>query len=381
MRFQADVTTGDQDETIKSILNRLDDVENENIVLKQLCEHLTKENADLIERMTQENADLTDRLTQENADLNERLTQQNADLIDHLTQENADLNDRLTQKTDALERENNRLNDEVQSLKDAQAPAARSVERGTTSPGPEPDTRSQFTVFACTNDNVTLSCPAGRTILIVSANYGQYHYFSADCCAPHPAYDCTELVEENQPSDWVRIKTLCDGQASCEFEILGSVINECYLGYLSDYMQLFYDCLPDDETGPVAFTAWANTGYETHYNGGEIIVFNEVLSNAGGHYNNATSTFICPWHGLYVVSVNVQGYDSDHIEIVPKRNSVTIGLVIIDDISGARNRGSTTIVTECDRSDILWVMAGANGPIYAHPHPMTLFTVHMIHRY
>ena len=372
-RFQADVTTGDRDETIKSILNRLDDVENENIVLKQLCRRLMQESTNLNERLTQENADLNQRLTQENDDLNQRLTQ-----------ENADLNDRLTQKIDALERENNRLNDEVQYLKDHQAKLASSVGQKATSLDPEPDTRSQYMAFACTNDMVTLSCPSGRTILAVSANYGQYSSEvteCTDCCAPNPEYDCTELVEENRPSDWLAIQALCNNQTSCEFENAGTVIDECEEGYASDYMQLFYDCLPDDETGPVAFTAWANTGTETPYSVGDIIVFNKVLSNAGGHYSRATSSFICPWHALYLVSVNVQGYTSRYMSIYLVRNDVHIGLIIIDDISGVMNRGSTTVVTECDRGDILWVRTGYGGALRTGSIPITLFTAHMIHRY
>ena len=145
--------------------------------------------------------------------------------------------------------------------------------------------------------------------------------------------------------------------------------------------ELFYDCLPDDETGPVAFAAYADTRTETSYSAGDIIVFNEVLTNAGGHYSTATSSFICPWHGLYLVSVNIQGYDSDQMYIYLMRNDVYIGYFWLDDISGVYNRGSTTVVTECDRGDILWVRTGDNGAIHTSWIPTTLFTVHMIHRY
>ena len=110
-------------------------------------------------------------------------------------------------------------------------------------------------------------------------------------------------------------------------------------------------------------------------------MFNEVLTNAGGHYSIATSSFICPWHGLYLVSVNVQGYYSDYIPIDLMRNDVVIAYILIDGISDVSNRGSTTIVTECDRGDILWVRASYDGEIYTWTYPTTLFTAHMIHRY
>ena len=93
-------------------------------------------------------------------------------------------------------------------------------------------------------------------------------------------------------------------------------MDECDERYhQSDYMQLFYDCLPDDETGPVAFTAYADTGSKTQYGDGSIIVFNKVLTNAGGHYNAVTSSFICPWHGLYLMSVNIQGYNDYYMPV------------------------------------------------------------------
>ena len=368
--FQAADITSDMDETLKSSKTRLSNVENDYRIFQPQDDRLTQEKAALGTHLTYDIADLNE-IKQEISALKENNNRLN-ELVDH-----------LTKKIGAVEQENSRLNEELLNRQDARLTNVRpNAMRNLTSSNHEPyDSRSQFTAFACTNNTVTLLCHGGRTIRTETAYYGQHHYFCTDFCAPNPHLDCTELVEENRPSDWVRIKALCDGKASCEFENLGSVINDCYPGYLSDYMQLFYNCLPDDETGPVAFTAYANTGYETDYSGGAIIVFNEILTNAGGHYNNATSSFICPWHGLYVVSVNVQGYPSDHIQIAPKRNSVSIGLMIIDDISGFHNRGSTTFVTECDRGDILWVGTGSFGAIYTHPHPMTLFTVHLIHRY
>ena len=362
--FQADVTS-DLDETIKSILNRLSNVENENIALKQ-------QNAALNDRLTHE----SDRLSQENDDLNDRLTQEN----DDLRQSCESLTDKvefLTQKLNTLEQENHC---ETQSKKHVKTPgpAALSLERNMTSSDPEPDTRSQFTAFACTNDMVTLSCPGGRTILTVSANYGQYNSPNSectDCCAPNPQYDCTEVVAENRPTDWLGIQMLCDNQTFCEFENLGSTISECEQGYLSDYMQLFYDCLPDDETGPVAFTAYANNGSPS-YDSGDIILFNEVLTNASGHYSTATSSFICPWHGVYLMSVN-----SDYILIYLMHNKELIGRFVIDNITDAYNRGSTTIVTECERGDTLWVRSASPGRISTNSNPTTLFTGVMIHRY
>ena len=242
-----------------------------------------------------------------------------------------------------------------------------------------PDTRSQFTAFACTLNNVTVSCPSNRTILMTSGVYGRYSQTCDECCPPHPTDDCSESVEEARPSDWLAIQALCDGQELCQFENAGIFLAECACE-ASDYMQLFYDCLPDAETGAVAFTAWANTGSTTSYRAGDIIVFDEVLTNAGGHYNAATSSFVCPWDGFYLMSVHVMFRPSIEGNIYLRRGSTWLANIYIDAISGFYNRGSTTIVTECDRGEIVWVSTGNDVSIWAADR-RTLFTGHILHRY
>ena len=104
-----------------------------------------------------------------------------------------------------------------------------------------------------------LSCPAGRTINATSAVYGQYiypHGFACpnDCCPPNPVYDCTELVYDNTPSDWLAIKLLCDGQESCEFNYVGTGFRDsCDVGNFADYTQVFYNCLPREFTAQYTF--------------------------------------------------------------------------------------------------------------------------------
>ena len=63
-----------------------------------------------------------------------------------------------------------------------------------------------------------------------------------------------------------------------QFENPGTVLDDCS-DQTSEYMQLFYDCQPDDGTGSVAFTAWANACGEITYNNEDIIVFNEILTH------------------------------------------------------------------------------------------------------
>ena len=289
--------------------------------------------------------------------------------------------DSITTRLERVETENRDLRTEIKHLNKKIHVLEATVMAHEPDKDTEPDPRTVLTAFACLDATVTLTCPSGRTIMTSYANYGQHYHTCSGCCAPNPGYDCTELVEENRPTDWAGIQLLCDNQTSCEFQNLGSVINECESGYTSDYMQVFYDCLPHDETGPVAFMAWADTGSETNYRSGDVVVFNAVLNNIGGHYNTDTSSFICPWDGVYVFSVSVMGYvnDDSHIDLMHNNNFMT--RIWIDGISGAYNRGSMTTAIECERGDVIWNRAGSHCSIHTTGDVRTTFSGFLLHRY
>ena len=246
----------------------------------------------------------------------------------------------------------------------------------------KPDIYTQFTSFACTSDVVALSCPNSRTIFVTSAFYGQYyHQCDDECCPPNPRYDCSVNIEDDTPGDWLIIEALCDGQTSCEIENLGSVISECQAGYTSDYAQVFYDCLPVDEVGPVGFTAWANTGVETAYDNDEIMVFDQVISNFGGHYNPATSSFVCPFVGAYMVSVNVQAPTDSRLAVVNiVHNDYVYAQVFADNLSGLSTQASNTIIIECQRGDVLWVQSASSNTVLYAREGRSSFSAFLIHR-
>ena len=106
-----------------------------------------------------------------------------------------------------------------------------------------------YSAVGCYSGTVSLQCAAGKTINATSAVYGQSIYPHAftcpgGCCPPNPQYDCTELVYDNSPQDWLAIKYLCDGQQSCEFQYTGSDISSCQTGYTADYVKVEFNCLP-----------------------------------------------------------------------------------------------------------------------------------------
>ena len=58
------------------------------------------------------------------------------------------------------------------------------------------------------------------------------------------------------------------------------------------------------QLGYVGFSAWMSTTVDLEAN--ELIIFDEVVSNIGGHFNPVQSVFICPFSGMYVFYTNVE---------------------------------------------------------------------------
>ena len=68
--------------------------------------------------------------------------------------------------------------------------------------------------------------------------------------------------------------------------------------------------IPDNETDYVAFTSYASV--PRYYDDQDIILFDSIITNIGNHYSVATSNFVCPFNGVYSISVSfysgISGY-------------------------------------------------------------------------
>ena len=95
-----------------------------------------------------------------------------------------------------------------------------------------------------------------RNITITKAQWGKYNTACFDnCCPPNPAIDCTVDMQTVEPDLFEYIKDQCDGKQSCELDFIAYEVDECLDGYIADYEQVFYDCLPFDTTEPIGFSA------------------------------------------------------------------------------------------------------------------------------
>ena len=100
----------------------------------------------------------------------------------------------------------------------------------------------------------------------------------------------------------------------------------------------------------------------------------------GQHYDTSSSTFICPYHGVYFFSLDFDSYKGNWVRLRIMRNNkhlVTSG-------SNAEklpyNHGSAFVVTECDQGDIVRVVSYVSNTLYVFDKG-TLFSGYLLFRY
>ena len=142
-------------------------------------------------------------------------------------------------------------------------------------------------------------------------------------------------------------------------------------------MQVLFDCLPRDSSGPVGFSSKVSVSYDAaEY---EVIKFDNVLSNLGGHYNSDTFSFVCPDQGMYLFSVTICTHE-DSLWFRLYKNSDVLSYGIANDDSTDADCSSPTVITECEAGDIVWVMNQHAAYIYA-TYKAPVFSGALLHRY
>ena len=215
-----------------------------------------------------------------------------------------------------------------------------------------------YTTIGCVNDVMSLTCTGDRTIVVTKAQWGKYNLNCSECCPPNPAYDCFVDMESNEPALFELLKVQCDGLQSCNLEYVSYVINECEIEYMADYEQVFYDCNPFDTTEATAFSVKLNGTRNLRDN--EVVPFDDVISNFGGHYSTDTSAFTCPVQGVYMFSMTINQWDYNFIRGILYRNNNELIQSRADNESSF-DSATATVITECNAGDQVFVSAGFGG--------------------
>ena len=111
----------------------------------------------------------------------------------------------------------------------------------------------------------------------------------------------------------------------------------------------------------VAFSASARSNRNYTYS--DRIVFEDVLTNVGDHYNPTTGVFVCPVDGIYQFSLSVFRWYH------PRKASATLlvdGAQVLTSITNldkehGRDQGANIAIVQCHKGRLVYVRANTNG--------------------
>ena len=236
--------------------------------------------------------------------------------------------------------------------------------------------------LGCIGDILTLGCTGTGTISVTRADWGKLdRNCDIECCPPNPSLDCTVDIQTSDPEYFDFLKLQCDSYTSCSFNYTGRTIDECQANYSADYMQVFYDCISNENTGPVAFTAKVPNSYSDLST--TVVRFTQILTNFGGHFNSKTSSFVCPFDGVYLFFTHIcTRNDYLRTELRKGADDVLTYTISMNELGGAENIvcGSPTIVSECYSGETVYVTTDSSGLIFSD-FDLTLFTGALLYRF
>ena len=113
----------------------------------------------------------------------------------------------------------------------------------------------------------------------------------------------------------------------------------------------------------------------------EIAWFDETMTNIGGHFNPATSSFVCPYHGVYMFSFTFNADTGDAVHLGIKRNDTLFVTAQADITNDSKTTGSAVVVLECGPSQVVWVQCTHEGDLFGGGNRKTHFTGALLHAF
>ena len=119
-----------------------------------------------------------------------------------------------------------------------------------------------------------------------------------------------------------------------------------------------------DAGAAVAFTARALSGNH-EYADGDTVIFPQIITNIGGHYNSSTSKFTCPVDGTYMFAVNfLSAWEEEVMRAEIVKEGVALVGGFVDYIEGEFNTGSAMAITACSAQEQVLVRSSGLGKMY-----------------
>ena len=130
----------------------------------------------------------------------------------------------------------------------------------------------------------------------------------------------------------------------------------------------------------VGFTAWSDVGGS--YSSGDAIQFPQVLFNYGNAYNRHSGEFVCPFSGIYSVSVHLEERDAGGLIVDAYLDNESVYRVHVHDDSTDHGTTATTAMVGCTTGQKIYIRSqdsGSNAEIQ-NIEKRSIFSVHLIQK-
>ena len=138
------------------------------------------------------------------------------------------------------------------------------------------------------------------------------------------------------------------------------------------------ETVDDSIDEPVGFTAYASSQTECRI--GDVVVFDQEVSNIGNHYNSTSGYFTCPVNGSYMFAVHIYSVTEDTINIsimLDDDNQIDVFTSYTD-----YDQASGQAIVPCAAGQLVWIRCSSVGPLYSSTRDiMSHFVGSLLQRY
>ena len=114
------------------------------------------------------------------------------------------------------------------------------------------------------------------------------------------------------------------------------------------------------------------------------MVFSQVVTDLGGHFDTTTGTFECPYYGVYMFSAEVLAFPHERAYariFLDETYLVGTTAEAVESDPAHNSQASTFVITQCAVGQVVSVRSWVTSRPYGYGNRMTSFSGYMLHRF
>jgi len=141
------------------------------------------------------------------------------------------------------------------------------------------------------------------------------------------------------------------------------------------YMEKEMAAVKQKQNTTVMFSAWLDN--QVTLSPGQVVIFNQEVTNIGQHYSPSTGVFTCPVSGYYVFDVTVMGQKDEYAHLEISHNGARLATAWADDHMD-NNSASCHVSVVLTQGDKVDVWATATSYLYGNSNRYCMFSGHLV---